>query len=442
MYFFYGGVTSVLTSFFLQILVGSFLFTTEYRRKRSIKQILFLSLVCLGIAIFLMWFFFYTDVVWISQMLYYILCVVLLYLILMYAFEESKEELLLCAVSGYLSQHIASQVNQSFFVYEIGEYYSARVSPDSMILKYALVHAVMTAAVYIIIYHLFAKQTKRLPQTPSVKRSMMLLTGVTFLLVLFLSGIRDHFASQSFLLTGVSRIFSVFCCIFIFVLRYNIIQMQEQEMENRLLTQMNEMQMRQFKLSQETIELINQKCHDMRHQISVWEKRGFSDQKELEELQNLISIYDTSVKTGNEILDTILTEKSIFCEYNKIHFSCIMDGQWLSFMTDSDICTLFGNALENAIDAVSKIENPDNRMISMRLVKRQNMLVFTCENYYNGEIILEDGLPKTTKKEVGYHGFGIRSIRRVAVSYGGEATIELDDLFHLSVILPILDTAH
>ncbi|MCR5545877.1 MAG: ATP-binding protein [Lachnospiraceae bacterium] len=437
MVYLYGAIASVLTSFFLQIYIGSLLFTTGYRRKRSVRQILPVVLVFLGLAILLMWFFFYTDVIWYSQLIYYILCVAFLYLTLMYSYEESKEELLLCTVSGYLSQHIASQVNQSFFVYQVDASIVSRMEPDGYIMLYSIIHGCMTAVIYFGIYHLFAKRTKRLPETPIVKKSMMILSGVTFLLVIFFSGVRDHYASQSYTLTVVSRVFSVFCCIFIFVLRYNIIQMQEQEMENRLLAQMNQMQLHQFKLSQETIELINLKCHDMRHEIRVWEKRGFSDKKELEELQNLISIYDTSVKTGNDVLDTILTEKSIFCEYNEIHLSCIMDGQWLSFMKESDICTLFGNALENAIEAVLKIENPENRMISMRLVKRQNMLVFTCENYYNGEIGMSNGLPKTTKEDESFHGFGIRSIRRVATSYGGEATIELDELFHLSVIIPI-----
>ncbi|MCR4674965.1 MAG: ATP-binding protein [Lachnospiraceae bacterium] len=428
---------TLLNSFFIQIYIGALLFAGKYRKKRNRKEIIGLFVLFLVMSIGLMYYVFFINTFWAVEYIYYILCVLFSYLLVSFSYEEPWEEILLGIVSGYLVQHIASQINQIFMI-DKEEVITGRAG--GKILFFSIQQACIVAAIYIFIYYIFARKTKPLPESPKVKKSMILLSLVTFLVVLVLSGVRDQYAMENFALNIITRIYSIFCCIFIFVLRYNIIQIQERSMENRLLMQMNEMQLRQYKLSQETIELINLKCHDMRHQISVWEKRGSSDKEELQELENLISIYDTSVKTGNDVLDTILTEKSIFCEYNKIHFSCIMDGQWLSFMKERDICILFGNALENAIEAVVKIENPDNRMISMRLIRRHNLLIFTCENYYNGEIQLTNGALKTTKEEENFHGFGIRSIRRVATLYGGEATIELDELFHLSVIIPLPKT--
>ena len=60
------------------------------------------------------------------------------------------------------------------------------------------------------------------------------------------------------------------------------------------------------------------------------------------------------MRTGNEILDTILTEKSLICENSGIHINCVADGSLLAFMNPVDLYTLFGNALDNAIEAGEK----------------------------------------------------------------------------------------
>ena len=72
-----------------------------------------------------------------------------------------------------------------------------------------------------------------------------------------------------------------------------------------------------------------------------------------------MQIYSAIVRTGNEILDTILTEKSLICENSGIHISCVADGSLLAFMNPVDLYTLFGNALDNAIEAVRKLESKE-----------------------------------------------------------------------------------
>ena len=424
----------VFNSFFLQIVVGSLMFARGYRRKRSLRSLFLILCAFLGLTSVMMAIIFGFEIPWEQQLLYYIICCGCSYLYLRITFYESWEEVLMCMVSGYLSQHIASQFAQSILVNKIP---TMKFVATKELLLFSVLEFFIFAIVYLIIYYVFGRRNHRLPEGDEIRNSIIGLSAIAFLLVIFLSGVRDHFAYESLVLAVISRIFSVFCCLFIFVLRYYIIERQEQETEKRLLRQMSEMQMRQFKLSQETIELINLKCHDMRHQIQLWENRGGADKRELEEIKNLISIYDTSVKTGNDVLDTILTEKSIFCEHNGIRLTCIMDGSCLSFMKESDICTLFGNALENAIEAVEKIENLEERIISMHLKVKKDMMIFTCENYYNGQLELKNGILKTSKNDEDYHGFGLRSIRRVATSYGGEATVDLDELFRLSVIIPL-----
>lgn len=105
------------------------------------------------------------------------------------------------------------------------------------------------------------------------------------------------------------------------------------------------------------MELINIKCHDLKH----WFQRlqglsGSAYEKEAKEIQKALTIYDSMFQTGNQILDTILTEKKLYCEYNKINMTCIAEGEKLDFLSESEICSLFGNIVDNAVTAVSHLE--------------------------------------------------------------------------------------
>lgn len=76
----------------------------------------------------------------------------------------------------------------------------------------------------------------------------------------------------------------------------------------------------------------------------------------MDEIEKSVSLYDANVKTGNTVLDTILTEKSLLCYKKGIILSCVADGENIAFMEDADVYSLFGNALDNAIEAVLKLE--------------------------------------------------------------------------------------
>ena len=153
-------------------------------------------------------------------------------------------------------------------------------------------------------------------------------------------------------------------------------------------------------------------------------------------MKRLVGIYDAAVKTGNETLDILLTERSLYCEKHGIRLTCMVDGGKLDFLPVGDLCALFGNALENAVEAVSRLENEEERIISFLVRERRGMLVITVDNNYAGELEFDGGLPRTTKEEDG-HGYGLKSIRLVAEKYGGEATVMADGMFHLTVLLPL-----
>lgn len=195
----------------------------------------------------------------------------------------------------------------------------------------------------------------------------------------------------------------------------------------------------QYEMSQENINLINHKCHDLKHQIAAL--RHIEDEharnQQIKELEKAVFIYDAMVHTGNEVLDTILTEKSLYCEKKGIVLACVADGKAVGGMDPVDIYTIFGNALDNALECVEKFEDKTKRTISVIVTERANMLLFQFENYY--ETLSKNGEKAflTTKEQNGYHGFGLKSIEHTAEKYGGIMNVCTDNhIFLLQVMIP------
>ena len=197
----------------------------------------------------------------------------------------------------------------------------------------------------------------------------------------------------------------------------------------------------QYKQSRESIELINYKYHDLKHQIAVL--RSEEDPKKREEFLNRmeeeIRQYEAQNKTGNKVLDTVLTTKSLYCAKHGITFTCVADGTLLDFMDVMDICSIFGNALDNAIECELKIPEKEKRLIHVTVSKQKQFLILRFENYCEETLQYQEGTPVTTKKEKEFHGYGLKSIQYTVNKYDGAVSMNLEDnWFELKVLIPIV----
>lgn len=209
----------------------------------------------------------------------------------------------------------------------------------------------------------------------------------------------------------------------------------EREAERRMAAERE----RQYQLSRKNIDAINVKCHDIKHQIrSLADGGRVADGRALEDLAAEIAIYDSTVKTGNPALDVILTEKGLVCSGEKITLAVIADGRALECLEPQEIYSLFGNALDNAIEAVRGIEKPERRLISLNVRRSGTMCVINVENSCDAAPAFRDGLPVTTKADAGSHGFGTRSMRGIVERHGGVLTMGCEDgVFHVDALLPV-----
>lgn len=203
---------------------------------------------------------------------------------------------------------------------------------------------------------------------------------------------------------------------------------------------MLENQYAQYRMSRDSIDMINRKYHDLKHQIAALraEPDAATRNQWLDEMEGDIQAYEAQNKTGNSVLDVLLTGKSLYCQKHGIGLTVVADGKQLGFMDMMDICSIFGNALDNAIECELKLPDKDKRMIHLTLATQKQFLLLQVENYCPEPPVFRSGLPQTTKRDAQNHGLGVKSIQVTARKYGGTATVHMaDDWFVLKVLIPI-----
>ena len=227
--------------------------------------------------------------------------------------------------------------------------------------------------------------------------------------------------------------------VIVLYLQNELFRKSSMKQELELVTLLLQKEQEQYRLSKENIDIINQKCHDLKHQIRAVRKVTEEERDQyLKEIEESVSIYEAIVQTGNEVLDTILTEKSLYCRKKGITISCVADGKLLDFIHPMDLYSLFGNALDNSIEAVEQFEEEEKRQIDVLIFKQQNFLVVNVINPSKEVLAMEDEMPITTKRDKNLHGFGLRSMKYIVKKYDGFFNITQEDgCFSLKFLFPI-----
>ena len=238
--------------------------------------------------------------------------------------------------------------------------------------------------------------------------------------------------------------YNVFGCILALIMLVSVTGQEELESELKIVENLLHKNEQIYELSKVNVDFINMKCHDLRHRIRNMRRREFMDEKELAEIEEAINIYDGVLKTGNEVLDVILSEESIFCSKNNIKLLCNIDGKQLNFIHQADLYSIFQNAIHNAVDAVLRIKESERRIIRLTVKRVAGMISVQAENYTDdGEVIrFVDGIPISGKKDKNIHGYGMRSMRASAEKYGGCVCAYIkEDIFYLDIMIPVPDPA-
>ena len=148
------------------------------------------------------------------------------------------------------------------------------------------------------------------------------------------------------------------------------------------------------------------------------------------------------IDTGNEVLNTVLRDKSLYCSMNDINWMCAAHGEQLNFMNPLDLVCIIGNALDNAVEAVERIPDKKRQIISVKIATVSSIMQILIEYTFDGEVHTADGQLLTRKQDAHNHGLGVRSIRATTEKYGGYASTTTEgDTFILNILIPIPNAA-
>ena len=232
---------------------------------------------------------------------------------------------------------------------------------------------------------------------------------------------------------------TIFILIFLIVFLYskNTMFLREQEQKDKM--QIAQLQ-QQFAYYQEKLkdeEKVRSVYHDMKNHLLVLQRQINSPEtaEMVEKLQSQVAMYEDYEHTGNDILDIILKEKSETAREKHIALSVTADLNGVDFIEPLDVSTIFGNGLDNAIEASEKLPE-EQRAILVKAGKMQNFFSVLIEN----NCLQDSGNTKsrTTKTDDFFHGFGISNMRNAAEKYGGQLTTKCESgKFLLKILLPI-----
>ena len=345
----------------------------------------------------------------------------------LFSCEISFPTALFIGVGAFIGQHISFKIGEVvlFFIPESSSQLTANLAYLSTIF-----------GMWLIVFFVFARRFKRLDMSSAMQDQLLVLyIAVAVYITILQYIVAGYIPKLTATLYLIYASYDIICCLFAITLQSGMITANSLIKENKIMEQVLYMQNEKYKMSKETIELINIKFHDLKNQLAMLDDL---EGQEKENLRKTLNIYDMSIKSGNEALDIVLAEKSLICETKHIRLECIANGKSLSFMSTSDIYSLFGNAIDNGLESVLKLVDRDKRYINISVKEAHSLLIIHIENPYHGELWFQNGLPVTTKADKAFHGYGMKSIQKVVEKYNGYFSINAKNhLFVLNVVLPL-----
>lgn len=355
---------------------------------------------------------------------------------LLFCYEEKLSNLLFYFGSGFSTWYIADRV---FLIAASLGRLNQNLTPylTERTLPHMVLYIGCLALTYLIIFFTVRRTMHRLGDSEIPIHNAVLMLVINSALTPIFYFESGSIAQYNLFYYNLLNFGEVLFYTFMLIFQVQLLAAAKERMSfntmNRLLLE----EQKQYRLTKESIDAINIKCHDLKHQIHNLRKTGQVDAAYLDDLERSISIYNSALHTGNEMLDIVLTEKRLHCAAHDIQFTCMADGSGLNFIETADISSLFGNILDNAIECEMKLP-AEERFIHLSVRVVNQLLMIHAENRFGDSLKFRNGVPLTTKADKDSHGFGMMSIRHIVEKYSGNFAVSAQDqLFQIDIMLPI-----
>jgi hypothetical protein len=268
-----------------------------------------------------------------------------------------------------------------------------------------------------------------------------IITNVFSLFIIFGSGIGDFenrkvsnvivfFIAILLLISNISLIFII----------QKIIKDNKLILEHKLRNKRNDMEYNYYIKIEENNLKVRRLYHDMKNHLMCIATLCDNEESKnyVKSLNFELNKLDNSFNTGNKVLDIILSEKKSICIEKEIDITSYVDFSKSDFMEMDDVCTIFSNSLDNAIEACDKIDNKKiKKKIDIKVKYIKGFCLIKITNTKINKIVSRNNKIITDKKDGFFHGIGLLNIKDVVERYNGELSVDFtDNEFILTIIIP------
>ena len=341
------------------------------------------------------------------------------------------------AAAVFSAEHIASMADSliAMLAPSVLSFQERGGMSPAMLLNWTLTVLVVYALVYVLMF----SGNRIIGEHSLDTRAMLTLLIASVLVNLYLniyymSLVEDKTLWVSVFEYGLNIVISAS----LLLVQYGMLRQNQTEKRLQMVSMLWEQAREQYRISKENIEAINIKCHDLKHQLLAVKDK--TDEREYARMMELVDSYGSQIETGSEVLDVVFQEKNFQCRKLGIQFTCIIDGAALNFMDTIDLYVLFGNLIDNCIEAVSALPETEVKNVQVTVRRERGFVIVTTENGYAGELQWADGRLRTSKGDEQNHGFGLLSIEKIIHKYGGRYSIQTDEqIFTMNIVFPVND---
>lgn len=179
-------------------------------------------------------------------------------------------------------------------------------------------------------------------------------------------------------------------------------------------------------------------AHDMKKHLNAIRALNQDAQIDsyLDQMSERLREYSQIGNSGNRMLDVICSKYAAECETKHIELHTDFRTANFSYIEDYDLVTVFGNLLDNAVEAAEKAEE---RYITVKTAQKNHYDVVVIQNSCAVPPQAENRELQTTKERRELHGLGLKSVSGVLQKYGGDYDWSFDSTkmqFCVTVMLP------
>ncbi len=268
-----------------------------------------------------------------------------------------------------------------------------------------------------------------------------ILSNIVSLLLVFGYNFNQNIHSKSNLIVlAFTVLLMIASSIMLLIVIGKIVQDDKLKLEYELINERINLSHKNYENMIQAQEKLRYVYHDLKnHMICM---KSYDTKEEIisyiNNLEFQINDFENLRNTGNKTLDIILNDKIHLCKKYNIEFEDSINISKLNFIKENDICAIFANALDNAIEACISINDEIEKRIEVKATYINGFAVIKFINTKINDIKFTGDRIKTSKEDNKIHGIGLASIKYIVNKYDGEVIVNYsENEFILKIMIPI-----